>query len=246
MYVVRIGPIVTCQVAIKGRVDDLLAQKTRFKELSGEEWKAHLVDHVDAKSKETAMPATGAAAPSVGRDGDELKARVDAQGEAVRQLKSSGANKVQVELFPFGRHSALATLSSPPQAEVEAEVKLLLQLKEEYTNSTYLELFYDSLSLSLDSQLSEFERVVDAGGGRVRARAGALLQGILLVYDITNEKSFENVKNWMRNIDEHASCDVERMILGNKADCDDRRQVSKERGEQVRTYASFTVFRSIT
>ena len=29
-----------------------------------------------------------------------------------------------------------------------------------------------------------------------------LLQGIMLVYDITNEKSFENIKNWIRNIEE--------------------------------------------
>lgn len=29
-----------------------------------------------------------------------------------------------------------------------------------------------------------------------------LLQGIMLVYDITNEKSFDNIKNWIRNIEE--------------------------------------------
>lgn len=27
-------------------------------------------------------------------------------------------------------------------------------------------------------------------------------QGIMLVYDITNEKSFENIKNWIRNIEQ--------------------------------------------
>merc|ERR1719443_701322 len=40
-------------------------------------------------------------------------------------------------------------------------------------------------------------------------------------------------KNWIRNIEEHASADVEKMILGNKCDMNDRRQVSKERGEQL-------------
>lgn len=55
----------------------------------------------------------------------------------------------------------------------------------------------------------------------------------MLVYDITNEKSFDNIKNWIRNIEEHASTDVEKMILGNKCDITDRRQVSKEKGEQV-------------
>lgn len=55
----------------------------------------------------------------------------------------------------------------------------------------------------------------------------------MLVYDITNEKTFENIKNWIRNIEENASVDVERMILGNKCDISDRRAVSKEKGEQV-------------
>ncbi|XP_034385718.1 ras-related protein Rab-8B-like [Cyclopterus lumpus] len=57
--------------------------------------------------------------------------------------------------------------------------------------------------------------------------------GIMLVYDITNEKSFDNIRKWIRNIEEHASSDVERMILGNKSDMNDRRQVSKERGEKL-------------
>ena len=47
--------------------------------------------------------------------------------------------------------------------------------------------------------------------------------GIMLVYDITNAKSFDNIAKWLRNIDEHANEDVERMILGNKCDMEDKR-----------------------
>ena len=57
--------------------------------------------------------------------------------------------------------------------------------------------------------------------------------GIMLVYDITNAKSFDNIAKWLRNIQEHANEDVEKMILGNKCDMNDRRQVSKERGEEL-------------
>lgn len=32
---------------------------------------------------------------------------------------------------------------------------------------------------------------------------------------------------------QHASADVERMVLGNKCDVNDKRQVSKDRGEKV-------------
>jgi len=57
--------------------------------------------------------------------------------------------------------------------------------------------------------------------------------GIMLVYDITNAKSFDNIAKWLRNIDEHANEDVERMILGNKCDMEDKRVISKERGDSI-------------
>lgn len=53
------------------------------------------------------------------------------------------------------------------------------------------------------------------------------------MYDITSEKSFDSIRNWIRNIEEHASSDVERMLIGNKCDMNDKRQVSKERGEKL-------------
>lgn len=37
--------------------------------------------------------------------------------------------------------------------------------------------------------------------------------GIMLVYDITNEKSFENIVKWLRNIDE-VSVIVSTILLG--------------------------------
>jgi Ras-related protein Rab-10 len=53
------------------------------------------------------------------------------------------------------------------------------------------------------------------------------------VYDITNPKSFDNIAKWLRNIDEHANKDVEKMILGNKCDMEDKRVIPKEKGEDV-------------
>lgn len=57
--------------------------------------------------------------------------------------------------------------------------------------------------------------------------------GIMLVYDITNAKSFDNIAKWLRTIQEHANSDVEKMILGNKCDMEDKRVISKERGDAM-------------
>merc|ERR1719328_169643 len=49
----------------------------------------------------------------------------------------------------------------------------------------------------------------------------------------TIELDGKKIKLQIRDIEEHASADVEKMILGNKCDMNDRRQVSKERGEEL-------------
>lgn len=57
--------------------------------------------------------------------------------------------------------------------------------------------------------------------------------GILLVYDVTDDKSFGNIRNWIRNIDQHASEHVARLLVGNKCDLQERRVVETVRGQQL-------------
>ncbi|GAB5583927.1 ras-related protein Rab-13 isoform X1 [Prionailurus iriomotensis] len=57
--------------------------------------------------------------------------------------------------------------------------------------------------------------------------------GIILVYDITDEKSFENIQNWMKSIKENASAGVQRLLLGNKCDMEAKRRVRKEQADQL-------------
>jgi len=49
--------------------------------------------------------------------------------------------------------------------------------------------------------------------------------GILLVYDITDEGSFNNIRNWMKNIEEHASDNVNKILVGNKSDVEAKRAI---------------------
>ncbi|CAF2097178.1 unnamed protein product [Rotaria magnacalcarata] len=57
--------------------------------------------------------------------------------------------------------------------------------------------------------------------------------GIMLVYDVTQARSFENINKWLRNIDDHASDDVVKMIIGNKCDMEDKRCIARARGEAL-------------
>ena len=49
--------------------------------------------------------------------------------------------------------------------------------------------------------------------------------GIIIVYDITDRESFENVKTWLNEIDRYACENVNKLLVGNKSDLDSKRQV---------------------
>lgn len=58
--------------------------------------------------------------------------------------------------------------------------------------------------------------------------------GILLVYDVSDETSFANVRNWMRQIDQNAAENVNRVLIGNKCDVDaSERKVTYEQGKAL-------------
>ena len=44
--------------------------------------------------------------------------------------------------------------------------------------------------------------------------------GVILVYDISNRKSFLNIKTWLAAISEHASDSITKVLVGNKTDLD--------------------------
>ncbi|MED6245941.1 Ras- protein Rab-8B, partial [Ataeniobius toweri] len=116
---------------------------------------------------------------------------------------------------------------------------LLFRFSEDAFNTTFISTIgidFKIRTVELDGKKIKLQIWDTAGQERFRTITTAYYRGamgIMLVYDITNEKSFDNIRNWIRNIEEHASADVEKMILGNKCDMNDKRQVSKERGEKL-------------
>ena len=57
--------------------------------------------------------------------------------------------------------------------------------------------------------------------------------GIILIYDITNKKSFENVRTWINQIKEEVSEKVSIILVGNKIDDEEHRVVATEDGEKI-------------
>ena len=56
--------------------------------------------------------------------------------------------------------------------------------------------------------------------------------GALLVYDITNHVTFENVEKWLRELRAHADTNVVIMLVGNKCDMHHLRTVDTEEAKE--------------
>ncbi|CAE7356688.1 RABE1A [Symbiodinium natans] len=67
--------------------------------------------------------------------------------------------------------------------------------------------------------------------------------GILLCYDVTREDSFQNIKRWNEQIELHGAKDVQRILVGNKADAEDI-AVSPERGRALAEQYGMPFFES--
>ncbi|XP_020713873.1 ras and EF-hand domain-containing protein isoform X1 [Ceratitis capitata] len=57
---------------------------------------------------------------------------------------------------------------------------------------------------------------------------------LLLLYDVTNKTTYDNIRAWLGEIREYAQDDVVIVLIGNKADCSNsERQVKREDGERL-------------
>jgi len=57
--------------------------------------------------------------------------------------------------------------------------------------------------------------------------------GIILMYDITCIRSFNNIRNWIISIKNSSDVNVKILLIGNKIDCTDLREVPKQDGEKL-------------
>ncbi len=57
-------------------------------------------------------------------------------------------------------------------------------------------------------------------------------KGALIVYDITNRFTFESVDKWVQDLNSYGDKNLTLLLVGNKSDLEDKRQIMKEDGEE--------------
>ena len=113
-----------------------------------------------------------------------------------------------------------------------------------YTDNTFQEIHMSTIGLDYklknvqldDGKLVKIQIWDTAGQDRFRSITKNYYKGahgIILIYDITNKKSFENVRTWINQIKEEVSEKVSIILVGNKIDDEEHRVVATEDGEKI-------------
>ncbi len=104
---------------------------------------------------------------------------------------------------------------------------LLLRYSDDSFTSSFITTIgidFKIKSIAIDDAKVKLQIWDTAGQERFRTITTAYYRGamgILLVYDVSDDVSFTNVRNWMRQIEQNAAENVNRVLIGNKADIDE-------------------------
>ena len=113
-----------------------------------------------------------------------------------------------------------------------------------YANNKYRDMCpptigIDSFSKKIAMPTGEYIYLVlydTAGQEKYRSISFNLIKGadgILLMYDITNRRTFEGINKWIEDIKDIKGNDFPIILIGNKIDLNERRIVSEEEGQKI-------------
>ena len=89
-------------------------------------------------------------------------------------------------------------------------------------------------SLQIDNKRVQMQIWDTAGQERFRNVISSYFKGahgILLIYDITARDSFKELENWLGEVERNATPQVLKILIGNKCDLDEQRQITVDEGE---------------
>ncbi|KAL3497563.1 hypothetical protein ACH5RR_040295 [Cinchona calisaya] len=107
-----------------------------------------------------------------------------------------------------------------------------------FADDSYLESYISTIGVDFkirtveqDGKTIKLQIWDTAGQERFRTITSSYYRGahgIIVVYDVTDQESFNNVKQWLNEIDRYASENVNKLLVGNKCDLESQRVVSYE------------------
>jgi len=111
---------------------------------------------------------------------------------------------------------------------------LLLRFADHQYTESYISTIgvdFKIRTIDLDGKTIKLQIWDTAGQERFRTITSSYYRGahgIIIVYDVTDSESFNNVKQWMSEIDRYACENVKKLLVGNKSDLVSKKCVDYE------------------
>ncbi|KAF3450635.1 hypothetical protein FNV43_RR06724 [Rhamnella rubrinervis] len=107
-----------------------------------------------------------------------------------------------------------------------------------FADDSYIESYISTIGVDFkirtveqDGKVIKLQIWDTAGQERFRTITNSYYRGahgIVIVYDVTDEESFNNVKVWLEEIDKFTTSNVNKLLIGNKSDLTAKRVVPSE------------------
>ena len=121
-----------------------------------------------------------------------------------------------------------------------------------YANKDFTSTFIATIGVDFEIKTIQIEDVIvklqiwdTAGQERFQNVTRSYYRGahcVIIFYDITQLETFEHVRRWYQEIKEHANSKVQVLLIGNKSDLYENRQVSFEAAEELANQLGISVF----
>ncbi|OII76726.1 Ras small GTPase RIC1 YPT1 protein [Cryptosporidium andersoni] len=116
---------------------------------------------------------------------------------------------------------------------------LLLRFADDTYTDSYISTIgvdFKIRTITLENKTVKLQIWDTAGQERFRTITSSYYRGahgIIIVYDVTDRDSFDNVKQWIQEIDRYAMENVNKLLVGNKCDLVSKRVVTSDEGKEL-------------
>jgi len=115
---------------------------------------------------------------------------------------------------------------------------LLLRFADDNFTDSYISTIgvdFRFRTVTIDKKTVKLQIWDTAGQERFRTITAAYYRGadgIIMVYDVTSPESFDHVEEWLSEVDRYANENTAKLLVGNKADLIEEKQVSEETAQR--------------
>jgi len=116
---------------------------------------------------------------------------------------------------------------------------LVLRFADDVYSETYISTIgvdFKRRTIEYNGETIQLQIYDTAGQERFVALAASYYEevdGFILVYDITNKPSFQNVEPWLEDVDRYASKNAKKLLVGNKCDRSTKREVEENTAKEL-------------